>query len=99
MRTANEVSIVGGRSILRAQQKPCLRLHGVLCPQIAPFKFHLAIHPDGTIWMIDVVESSGSHSLGMLQFVRERFSVVMARMVHELRGTPCIGLEDVSVLN
>ena len=29
-------------------------------------------------------------------FVRERFSVVMARMVHELRGTPCIGLEDVT---
>ena len=30
------------------------------------------------------------------QFVRERFSIVMARMVHELRGTPCIGLEDVT---
>jgi hypothetical protein len=39
------------------------------------------IHPDGNIWMVDVVESSGSHSLGRPQFVRERFSVVMARMV------------------
>ena len=27
--------------------------------------FHLVIHPDGNIWMVDVVESSGSHSLGM----------------------------------
>ena len=27
--------------------------------------FHLLIHPDGNIWMVDVVESSGSHSLGM----------------------------------
>jgi len=24
------------------------------------------IHPDGNIWMVDVVESSGSHSLGMI---------------------------------
>ena len=31
------------------------------------------------------------------QFMRERFSLVMARMVHELRGTPCIGLEDVTL--
>jgi len=46
--------------------------------------------------MVDVVGSSGSHSLGKRQFVREWFSVVMARMVHELRGTPCIGLEDVT---
>jgi hypothetical protein len=23
--------------------------------------FHLVIHPDGNIWMVDVVESSGSH--------------------------------------
>jgi hypothetical protein len=28
--------------------------------------------------------------------VRERFSVVMARMVNERRGTPCIGLEHVT---
>ena len=26
---------------------------------------HLLIHPDGDIWTVDVVESSGSHSLGM----------------------------------
>jgi DNA polymerase V len=30
------------------------------------------------------------------QFIRERFSVVMQRMVMELRGVPCIALEDVS---
>jgi len=46
--------------------------------------------------MVDVMGSSGSHSLGRPQFVREWFSVVMARMVHESRGTPCIGLEDVT---
>jgi DNA polymerase V len=28
------------------------------------------------------------------RFLRERFSVVMERMVHELQGTPCIALED-----
>ena len=28
------------------------------------------------------------------RFVRERFSVVLERMVHELRGTPCLALED-----
>jgi outer membrane biosynthesis protein TonB len=29
-------------------------------------KIHLVIHPwDGKIWTVDVVESSGSHSLGM----------------------------------
>ena len=49
---------------------------------------HLLIHPDGNIWTVDVVESSGSHSLGTPQFVRERFSVVMERMVNGLRGTP-----------
>jgi len=59
-------------------------------------KGHLVIHPDGNIWTVDVVDSSGSHSLGMPQFVRERFSVVMARMGHELRGTPGIGLADVT---
>jgi hypothetical protein len=57
------------------------------------------IRPNGDIWMVDVVESLGSHSLGMPQFVRERFSVVMARTVNEPRGMPCIGLEDVSILN
>jgi len=46
--------------------------------------------------MIDVVEGSGSRSLGRPQFMRERFSVVMPRMIHELRGTPCIGLEKVT---
>ena len=30
-----------------------------------PWLLHLVIHPDGNIWMADVVESSGSHSLGM----------------------------------
>jgi DNA polymerase V len=30
------------------------------------------------------------------RFVRERFSVVMERMVHELRGTPCLAFEDVT---
>ncbi len=28
--------------------------------------------------------------------MRERFSVVMERMVYELRGVPCIALEDVT---
>ena len=32
------------------------------------------------------------------RFVRERFSVVMERMVHELRGTPCLAFEDVTPL-
>jgi hypothetical protein len=27
--------------------------------------FHLVIHPDGNIWMVEVVESSGPHSLGI----------------------------------
>ena len=30
------------------------------------------------------------------QFVRERFSVILQRMVMELRGVPCIDLEDVT---
>ena len=30
------------------------------------------------------------------QFIRERFSVVMQRMVMELRGVPCIAFEDVT---
>lgn len=30
------------------------------------------------------------------QFIRERFSVVMQRMVMELRGVPCIAFEDVA---
>ena len=30
------------------------------------------------------------------RFLRERFSVVLERTVHELRGTPCIALEDVT---
>lgn len=30
------------------------------------------------------------------QFIRERFSVVMQRMVMELRGVPCIALEEVA---
>ena len=30
------------------------------------------------------------------RFVRERFSVVMERMVHELRGVPCLDFEDVT---
>ena len=29
------------------------------------------------------------------RFLRERFSVVLERTVHELRGTPCIAFEDV----
>jgi hypothetical protein len=41
------------------------------------------IHPDGNVWMVDVVDSSGSHSLGSPQFVRERFSVIMARIVND----------------
>jgi len=28
------------------------------------------------------------------RFLRERFSVVLERTVHELRGTPCMALED-----
>lgn len=28
------------------------------------------------------------------RFIRERFNVVVERLVHELRGTPCISLED-----
>jgi DNA polymerase V len=30
------------------------------------------------------------------RFVRERFSVVLERMVHELRGLPCLGLEEIT---
>lgn len=30
------------------------------------------------------------------RFLRERFSVVLERTVHELRGTPCIAFEDVT---
>jgi DNA polymerase V len=30
------------------------------------------------------------------RFIRERISVVIERMVHELRGTPCLGFEDVT---
>ena len=30
------------------------------------------------------------------RFLRERFSVVLERTVHELRGTPCIAFEDVA---
>jgi hypothetical protein len=30
-----------------------------------PWILHLVIHPDGNIWMVDMVESSRSHSLGM----------------------------------
>jgi DNA polymerase V len=30
------------------------------------------------------------------RFIRERISVVIERMVHELRGMPCLGFEDVT---
>ena len=30
------------------------------------------------------------------RFIRERISVVIERMVHELRGTPCLGVEDIT---
>jgi DNA polymerase V len=30
------------------------------------------------------------------RFIRERISVVIERMVHELRGTPCLGFEDIT---
>lgn len=30
------------------------------------------------------------------RFIRERFNVVLERLVHELRGTPCIALEETS---
>ena len=32
------------------------------------------------------------------RFVRQNSSVVMERMIHELRGVPCIGLEEVAPL-
>jgi hypothetical protein len=52
----------------------------------------LVIHPDGNIWTVDVVESSGSHSLGMPQFVRGRFGVVMACMVPSYMARPASAL-------
>jgi len=62
----NGMSIMAGRSTSPAQPKSFLLLLGV--PGLSlPGKVQLVIHPDGSIWMGDVVESSGSRSAALLQ--------------------------------
>jgi TonB family protein len=58
---ASRIIQTGERSISPAQQKYCPRLHGICLTPRTPERCHPVIHPDGGIWMDDMVKRPGSH--------------------------------------